>query len=914
MPDPVNPTLQWKAYIRAKLAPLSLSSEREEEIVEELAQHLQADYERELQASEDPVTARKQVLRRFADWTLLESELASLRLPRLKTGPEPDPSSLGDLLAEFRFALRRFSRRPLLAASLLLTLALGIGSNATVFSTVRATLYAPLNHPEPERLVYVWATNPERGVSRFSVNPIDFEDWRSRTDSFDSLALYRYGRGSLLGRERSESVRYALITPSFFRVLRAEPVVGRIPTRDENADGQGNVAVISNGLWRRQFGARDDIIGQTFSLDGETLRVIGVMPVGFDFLLSDVDLWKPFGSAPTYNTTRGNYYTRAVGRLKDGVTLEQAQQEMDGVTAALAAEFPRTNQGMGAFVEPLLDLYTRPIRSTMLLLWGAVGLMMVLVSVNVANLLLVQADGRAREIAIQASLGASRTRIIRQVLAEGLLIAGGGGVLGLTAAWWGVQVLGNLAAGSIPRVDQSHLDWTVALYALAIAIVVGMAAGLAPALAASRFNLPASLMNRRASGGGRRWRWIRSGLVVAQVALAVIVLSGTGLLLRSFRAVLSQDPGFRVDHLLAFTVEPDRRVHFAGDPEAFQRDRAAERTEMGRRFGVVMDEIRRLPGVSAVAAVNLKPLQGGGMMQLLDVVDRPQLDPLPAIQQRVVTPGYFELMGIPLRQGRLLNERDRYGSPRVCVISESLARKHWPDGNAVGGRLTMEGREYPETILTVVGVVGDVRPGSLEGDPGEHLYVTFDQARKGFIDNWKMDILVRAVQDPMDLMPVIRQKLLEAEPRWPPFAETSMARELDATLGQRRFLLNLLLGFSAALVLLAAVGLNAVVAHSVSQQTRDIGIRMAVGAERWQIGVLYVKKSLVLAALGLCFGIPATLAVAAVVESMLYGVGTDDPVTLLSVTLAVLGMAVLAGALPAVRASRVDPSLAIRTE
>ena len=425
---------QWKGYIREKLEPLSLSPEREEEIVEELALHLQADYERELDAGEDPSTAQTEILGRFADWRLLESELAALRQSRARSDLEQHASLGGsDLPAECRFALRRLSRRPLLTASLLLTIALGIGANATVFSTVKATLYAPLDHPQPEQLVFVWATNPERGFTRFSVSPADFEDWRSGTDVFDSLALYKSERGNLLGPERPESLRYVLVTPSFFTVLRANPVIGRIPVRDENRDCRGNVAVISNRLWQRHFGGRNDVLGEIITLDGDALEVIGVMPAGFDFLQSGADLWKPFGSAPSYNTTRDSYYARVVGRLGDQATLERAQQEMDAVTDALAAEYPNpnTNQGMGAFVEPLLDLYTSPIRPAMMLLWAAVALMLVVVCVNVANLLLVQADGRAREIAIRASLGASRRRIIRQMLTEGLLTASAGGILGL---------------------------------------------------------------------------------------------------------------------------------------------------------------------------------------------------------------------------------------------------------------------------------------------------------------------------------------------------------------------------------------------------------------------------------------------------------------------------------------------------
>ncbi len=406
---------------------------------------------------------------------------------------------------------------------------------------------------------------------------------------------------------------------------------------------------------------------------------------------------------------------------------------------------------------------------------------------------------------------------------------------------------------------------------------------------------------------------MRAGLVVAQVALAAAVLLGTGLLLRSFQQILSQDSGFRVDHLLAFSFEPERHVQFAGDPAAFQRELAAVRIKMGQRYEASMAEIRQLPSVKGVA-VNLKPLQGGGMMQLLDIIDGPALDQLPAIQHRVVTPGYFELMDIPLRQGRLLEEKDRYGSERVCVVSESLALRYWPDGNPIGGRLTIEGREFPETLLRVVGVVGDVRMGSLEHDPGEHLYVTFDQARKGFLNNWRMDFMVKTAVDPMDLMPAIRQQLLQIEPEWLAFSETTMTRELDETLGQRRFVLSLMLGFSAAVLLLAAVGLNAVLADSVTQRTQDIGIRMAVGAGRSQILALFLREGLVLTALGLGLGVVAALGLSGIVDSMLFGVEAIDPITLLAVMLVLLLVALVASSFPAIRASRVDPILAIRTE
>jgi putative ABC transport system permease protein len=639
------------------------------------------------------------------------------------------------------------------------------------------------------------------------------------------------------------------------------------------------------------------------------------MPADFESVGGEPQLWRLFEA--DYDGGRGSYTVLCVARLKPGVTTKQAQAEMDSITAALAKENPRLKTGVGALVESLPALAVRDVRTALLALWGVVGFVLLIACANVAGLLLARAASREREIALRLVLGAGRGRLVRQLLTESILLSLVGGAAGCLFAAWGIEALRSLGAASIPRMDEVALDNTVLAFAFGLSLLAGVLAGAIPAFQSGRPDLNQALKESGHQATTAARQPVRSALVVAQLALAVVVLVGAGLLIRSYSKLLEENPGFNPENLLTLRLEPVRAAQYrSGDSsEAYWRQRAAERETLNQFYQQLISAIETLPGVRSVAGINQLPLQGTYWAVLLTFEGRPPAPPgeAPAAQSRVVTPGYFQTMEIPVSRGRAFTQRDDAGALGVAVVNETLARMHWPDEDPIGKRITTEDPAN-SAWLTIVGVVGDVRPISLEEPPRPTLYVPFAQARLGFARTWQMNLVVRAEEHPQALVPGARTLVWNLDDNLPISNISTMEEILADSLARRRFSMLLLGLFALVALLLALVGVYGVVSYTVTQRTREIGIRIALGALPADILRITVRQGLVLALLGSGLGIAGATGLTRFVKSLLFGIEPTDPLTFAGVPLALIAIALLACYVPARRATRVDPMVALRYE
>jgi putative ABC transport system permease protein len=893
----------WKDEVRRRLRGLQLGPEREAEIAEELAQHLE-DRAAELRASgaveEDAIRA---ALAELEDERLLQG-LSALRRPEPRP-PAPGVQGRGrwlaDLSRDLRHGLRLLARAPGFTAVSVLTLALGIGANTSIFSVVYGVLLRPLPYPEPGRLVALWETDGNRDVRKDTVSYLNFVDLSTRSRTLQDVAVLRWQGFNVTGLGDAEQVTSCPVSSGYFRALGVQPALGRGFTAQEDTPASSPVVVLSYGFWKARMGADPAVLGRPLKLDGESTTVVGVMPQDFTLVQEarTPELWTPIGQDPWAPGDRASHVYRAIARLRPGKTLAQAQAELDGIAAGLAAAYPSTNAGRGVNLVPLAEEVTGPVRPVLLLLLAAVGLVLLIACANVSNLLLVRASMRQREMALRTALGASRSRLVRQALAESLLLSLAGGAVGLLLAILGTRVLPGLLPAAFPKAGDIQVDGAVLGFTLALCAVAALAFGLAPAAQAGRFDLRQALQE-----GGRtvvvRSRRLRGGLAIAQVALALVLLAGAGLLARSLVRLLSVQPGFDLDGVLSFRVKlPDAKYKAEHRSVEF--------------FSTLLQRIRALPQVDSAGATTTLPLGKGDIGTSFRVVGRPEPGPSdePQARYHAITPGYFEALRIPLVRGRLFNEHDTYDAPGALLINEALARRTFEGEDPVGKTLTVGlslDENEPKTFQ-IVGIVGDVRHKGLDSEPVPEMYVP--QAQQ----NWRfLNLVVRAHTEPLLLAAPIRRILTELDPEVPMYSVRTMDQFLADTYAQRRFSLLLLGSFALLALVLAAVGIYGLLGYSVSQRTQEMGIRMALGAQRRDVFRLVVGEGMLLAAGGAALGLAGALAMTRFLRSMLFGVEPTDWPTFAAVVLLLGGVAFLACALPARKATRLDPLSALRHE
>ncbi|MGD8868633.1 MAG: ABC transporter permease [Gemmatimonadales bacterium] len=807
---------------------------------------------------------------------------------------------LQEIVRDLRYGWRKLWAKPGFAAVAILTLALGIGANTAIFSVVDAVLLRPLPYPEPDRLVRVWEIRPD-GDDHNVVSRGNYMDWRDQAASFETLGAHSTGYGVGLGGE-GEPVRInmASLTPGAFRVLGVAPLVGRTFSEEEGVPGNANVAVLSYGLWQRRFGGNPDVVGQSILVDDERYSVLGVMPASFEFPEPSVQLWVPWPLGEEDRASRRSHNLQVIGRLDHGVSLQRAQAGLDAIAARLAEEYPQHMQGWGVNVQPYRADLVSGVRPLLMVLLGVVALVLLLACANLANLLLARAMVREREVAVRGALGAGRGRLVRQFLTEALLIAVLGGALGfaLTAAGLGLFV--SLAPDDIPLLGHTRIEPAVFAFAAAATLLATLLFGLLPALRASASDPAATLRAGTERGGGLRQARLRSALLVTEVALSVVLLSGAGLLVRSFMEIERVDYGFDPENVLITYVSlPSAR--YSGTPQQvdfFQR---------------VLKRIEAVPGVRSAAGTTDPPALQVSVTFSFAIEGRPRPgprereDPVPLA---AVTPGYFRALGIPLIQGRALNETDGPEAPAVLVINQALAKRHWPGQNPVGQRISFQGQQGP--WLEIVGVVGDTRHSGLDRPTEPAIYIPFAQKRWTWM-NW-LALAVRTDTDPEGLAATVRDAIWEVDGT---LALGRIARltdlygELNA---RRRFATVLLSVFAGLALILGTVGVYGVLAYAVAQRTREIGVRIALGAQRASVAATVVRQGMVLALAGVVLGIPAALGLSRFLDSLVFGISTRDPVTFVAVPLLLLAVAGLAAYLPARRATRVDPLRALRME
>ena len=802
------------------------------------------------------------------------------------------------LLKDLRYAIRMLVRKPGFTAVAVLTLALGIGANTAIFSVVNGVLLRPLPFQDPDRIATFWQRNTLGGVQREDVSPANFLDWRDQSKSCTEMAAAMPTGFSFTGGEEPEAFRAWQVTTGFFEILGVNALHGRTFLRDEYQAGNDAVIVIGHGLWQRRFGADPNLVGQKLLLNGRPHTVVGVMPPGFEFG-SEREMWSPWVEVAQDKQIRGSAYIKVIGRLKPGVTTEQAQAEMNGIAARLAQAYPQTNSEVGVAVVPLPEQLVGHVRPALLMLLCAVGLMLLIACANVANLLLARASTRRREFAIRAALGAARSRLIVQLLTESLLLATLGGIGGVLLASWGVDAVIALSPHNLPRLDQVRIDAHVLIFALGVSLVTALIFGLAPALQFSRTNLQEFLKEggRTGSTGFARNR-LRNLLVVSEVALALMLLVGAGLLVRSFVRLLQVDSGFTVDKALALEVHVWGRARTPEQRAAF--------------FEQSLDRIAALPGVEAAGAVSALPFHTNPIEIKSELVIEGR--PIPAPGQEpiayatVATYDYFRTMGIPLRRGRLFTRFDNKDAAPVALIGETMSKRFWPDEDPVGKKITVRflGQQVTREI---VGVIGDVRHTGLDSDPRPELFLPHLQEPYG-----SMTYIVRTSVDPQTLLPAVKREVWSVSKTQPFSSIATMEQLISRSLGERRFSLLFLTTFAAIALALAGVGIYGLINFNTSQRTHEIGVRMALGAGRRDIFKLVVGQGLALTLIGVALGLAAAFALTRYLSSLLFNVSAADPITFVAVSLLLVGVALLACYIPARRAMKVDPMIALRYE
>lgn len=805
------------------------------------------------------------------------------------------------MLQDLRFALRQLFRRPGFSAIAIVTLALGIGATTAIFSVVDHLMLRDLPFPNWDRIVTIWQDNRRDQKPRDDVAPGNYLDWKERNRVFEVMGAAEPYSMDLTGEgHRPEVIISSLVTEGFFAALGVQPLIGRLLREGDFRAGGGKVAVIGHGLWQRRFGGDPAIVGRALTLDGEPHVVVGVLPADFDLgLMSSVrdrELWVPRLLQGWERTARSSAWWAVVGRLKPEVSLPQAQADMDRVAANLAEEFPATNESVGVTLVPLREYLTGAARPALLILLGAVGLVLLIACTNVAHLQLARGTERVTELAVRSALGGERRRLLRQLLTESLVLSAIGAASGLALAYWGVDIVKALSPGDIARMETVAVDLRILAFTIALAVFSAVVFGLAPAVQFSNPRLQEVLKEGRVVGGRHRAR-LRSGLIMAETALALVLLIGAGLLLRSFIAVLEVDPGFRTENVLALQVFYYEHGHTAQDRVDFFRE--------------VLERLEASPGVRSAGAVSAAPFLTANIdiRTTFTKTDEPAARESegPLIYISHATPGYFETMGIPLLRGRAFTAFDRSDAPPVAVINETLRRRYWPNQDPLGKSMLIANRG--QQPVEIVGVVGDVRHTGLDTDPRPEVFVPHAQTGMG-----SMTLFVRTSGPPTAALDDLQQVVWDLAPLQTFYQVGTVKQLIATTLAGRRFTLVLLNVFAAIALIMAAVGLYGVMSVAVTQRTHEVGIRMALGADRRSVMRMVLGEALKVTAVGVVVGLTVAAFGTQVMTSLLFGIPPRDTVAFaLAVGVLVTG-ALVASYLPAHRATRVDPMDALRYE
>jgi putative ABC transport system permease protein len=797
---------------------------------------------------------------------------------------------------DLRFACRQLAQSPGFTAVAVLTLALGIGACTAIFTVADGVLLRPIAYPESERLMVVHETFlPE--YPEFSVSPANFRDYAGQADSFEGMAAIRDVGYSLTGEGEPVRLIAQRVTARYFELLRSPPALGRGFTADDDLAGKNAVVVLSHRLWQRRFGGRPDILNSTIRLDDQPHTVVGVMPPGFQ-RGGATELWAPMAFSDREAQQRGAHYLNMIGRLKPGVTSAQAQVQLETIARRLSAQYPDTNKNWGVRALPMLEYYTRGMRPALFTLLGAVGLLLLIACANLANLLLARATTRQRETAIRAALGAGRGRLLRQLLTESLVLAALGGGAGVLLAVGGLRVLLAFAPANLPRLAEVSLDAGVLAFTAGVALLTGLAFGLAPAWQSLRVNLVEALKDgARGGGAAARRHGLRGALVVAEIALALMLLAGAGLLLRSFGRLISTSPGFEPRGAVAIFIDLPRQAY--GKPEKCNVFAEA-----------LLARFRALPGVTHAGLTHVLPFSGDDYILGLEIEGKPvPKSDLPSTNYFAATPGYFQAMGIPLLRGRDFTDADRTGSTRVVIVSQALAAAHFPGRDPLGQRISVT--QGPQTWREIVGVAGDVKHYGIDAPTAPQTYEPF--AQEPFPN---LSFVVRTA-DPAaatTLAAALRREVRAVDPALPIARLEPLTGLVAGSLAQQRFALTLFGVFAGLALMLAAIGVYGVMACAVAQRTNEFGVRLALGAQPGDVLRLVAIHAARLVTLGLALGFAGTLAAGRLIASQLYLTSTRDPLVFAVIGLVLAAVAALACWLPARRATRVDPIIALRAE
>ena len=875
----------------------------EQEVEEEIAFHLEMQTRRYISEGMTPAAAREAALERFGDPEIFREQCHAighkLEVKMRRT------ELRNELRQDLAFALRLLRNNPLFMVIALLTLAVGIGANTAIFSVVKAVLLQALPYREAERVVVVWNGYDQPGLEQAAIAAAEFADIREQQRAFDGVSAINRQRMNLVGEGEPEQVVGYSVSPNLFGLLGVTPQLGRGFSTDDGQEGSEKVVLLSHALWMRRFGGDPSVVGRSIQLGGRLRTVIGVMPAGVGFPDAPVgflsgrgEVWVPYGWEQARAESRGDQYLGVIARIRSGVAVEQARADLDAISGRFRAQYPDRYTGAvrwGLAMVPLRHQMVGDVRTALLLLLGAVGLVLLIACVNMANLLLTRGAVRQRELAMRGALGAGRGRLVRQLLTESMLLSLTGGALGVLLAWWGVRTLVRLDPGNIPRLDGVGIDGGVLLFSLGVAAATGLVFGLMPALHLSRLDLRTVLQSGgRGSSMGRGYRRFRNVLVMAEVAMAFMVLVQAGLLVRSFAALQRVDPGFRAEGVLSMQLSiPSAKYDSPEKKAGFYRE--------------LQSRVAALPGAQKASAVYPVPMGGEGWSGSFIVETQPlgPSDPEPHAEYAVAMPGYFRTMGIPLLEGRDLTDRDTAGAPEVVVVDEWLARRHWPGQSAIGKRINLIGREVGEWA-TVVGVVAHVRNTGPQEEGEPQIYMPFLQRPQGAL------FVVTRSTAASALIPALRSTVREVDPDQPIRALKPMSQLVNGAVARQRFNMLLLSLFAVVALVLAVVGLYGMMAGLVSQRLHEIGIRLALGGSQNHALGLILATGLRIVLAGLVVGLAGAFVLSKAVAGLLFSTETTDPLTYGTIAALVLLVSLLATWIPAQRATRIDPLEALR--
>jgi putative ABC transport system permease protein len=842
------------------------------------------------------------VLLELADSDLMTKEMRRvhrpLRYDPVIPGEQRRTNVLHELGQDLRFGFRTLLKNPSFTAIAVIALALGIGANSAIFSVVNTVLLRPLPYKDPDRLVMVWEDATRHGYPRDTPAVANYLDWRTQNHVFEEMAAVADQSLNLTGVGDPERLEGSGANASLFTVLGVAPQIGRAFTAEEDQAGANRVVLLSNGLWARRFGADPAIVGKQITLNGQPHTVVGIMPAQFQFPSQDVELWVPLAFSQQQAANRGRHYLQVVARLKQGVTLAQAQAEMNTIASRLQQQNPQQNTDLGAAVVPLHEQVVGDIRPALLILLGAVGLVLLIACANVANLLLARAAVRQKEIAVRVAFGASRWRLIRQFLTESVLLAAIGGAFGLVLSVIGIKLLPRFIPPNISQVKTIALDSRVLGFTILVSLLTGVIFGLFPALQASMFKPNETLKEGgRDSSSGNRGNRMRALLVIAEVAVSLVLLIGAGLLINSFLRLRNLDPGFNSQNLLTMRIVlPDLKYPDQAHRSAFYTD--------------LIQRVEALPGVKSAAVTTNLPLYRQGNSTGVEIEGRPAPPPGQEIiiTTRVISPKYLTTMGIPLLRGRQFGPEETAKMPGAVIISETMARRYWPNEDPLGKRLTPGRNAGPEDWFQIIGIAKDVKQFELTAASKPQMYLPYVQA--DFFA--PRDLVVKTDVDPIGMAATVRRAVWEIDKDQPVSNIKTMDEIAAESVARQRFSMLLLAIFAGVALVLAAVGIYGVMSYSVTQRRNEIGIRMALGAQRSDVLKLTVGQGLKLVLVGVSVGLVGAFVLTRLMVSLLFGVGATDPGTFIGISVILVSVALIASYIPARRATKVDPLVALR--